>query len=329
MSNVKKRRIWLWIPGVLAAIVLSLVGATTLRNLRTFDAPYPDLHASKDPAVIERGRYLVRGPAHCGECHGKEPTGEQRRLDQSLSGGLHFDLPVGTFYAGNITPDPETGIGKFTDPELARVLRYGVKPDGDVLLPFMPFANLSDEDLRAIISYLRALEPVRQRVPEHDINLLGYLAKAWFIAPKGPTQALRKTIPRTTTAEYGAYLARDVGNCIACHSKIDMRTGALVGAPFAGGGETPSHSNPNVVFLPPNLTPDARWGWLTGWTVETFIARFRAGRVHPDSPMPWEAYARLDDNDLAALFAYLKSLPGAPGGPDPKVRKVITMAQKN
>jgi mono/diheme cytochrome c family protein len=178
------------------------------------------------------------------------------------------------------------------------------------------------------ISYLRALEPVRQRVPEHDINPLGYFAKAWFIAPKGPTQPLQRTIPRTPTAEYGAYLAGDVGNCIACHTKVDMRTGALIGAPFAGGGETPSHSNPNVAFLPPNLTPDARWGWLAGWTTETFIARFRAGRVHADSPMPWEAYARLDDSDLAALFAYLQSLPGAPGGPDPKVRQVMTMAQK-
>jgi mono/diheme cytochrome c family protein len=329
MNPVKKRRVWPWILGALGALPLTLVAATTLRNLRTFEAPYPDVHASQDPAIIERGRYLVRGPAHCGECHGREPTGEGRRLDQPLSGGLHWDLPVGTFYAKNITPDLETGIGKFTDPELARLLRHGVKPNGDQAVPFMPFANLSDEDLRAIISYLRTTEPVRHQVPEHDINLLGYFAKAWFMAPKGPSRSLQKSIPRTPTAEYGAYLARDVGNCIACHTKMDLRTGELIGAPFAGGVPEPSHTDPRQIFHAPNLTPDPRWGWLDGWTTEYFIARFRAGRVHAHSNMPWEAFSRMDDGDLTALFAYLKSLPPAAGGPDPRLRQVITMAQKD
>jgi len=312
--------------GALGVLLLCLGVATTLRNLRRFDAPYPDLHASRDPAVVERGRYLVRGMAHCGECHGAEPTGPGRRLDQPLSGGLHFDLPVGTFYARNITPDPETGIGKFTDPELARVLRYGVKPNGDVLLPFMQFANLSDDDLRAILSYLRTVEPVVQRVPDHDINPLGYLAKAWFIAPKGPVRPPPTTIRRTPSAEYGAYLANDVANCVSCHTKMDMRTGERIGAPFAGGEPRPSHTDPTKLFSPPNLTPDPRWGWLSGWSSATFASRFRAGRVHADSPMPWEAYSRLDDNDLAAVFAYLQSLPASPGGPDPKVREVLVVA---
>jgi mono/diheme cytochrome c family protein len=328
MNTPKKRRLWPILLGALGGLVLCLVTSTTLRNLRSFDAPYPDIQASKDPAVIERGRYLVRGPAHCGECHGKEPSGEGRRLDEPLTGGLSWELPVGTFYARNITPDPETGIGNFTDPEIARVLRYGVKPDGDQVLPFMPFANLSDEDLRAIVSYLRTMEPVREKVPDHAVNALGYFAKGWLMGPKGPTRPLQKVIEKKPTAEYGAYLARDVGNCIACHTKMDMRTGELVGAPFAGGNPEPSHADPSKVFHSPNLTPDPRWGWLAGWTEDTFRARFRAGRVHSDSPMPWEAFSRLDDDDLTALFAYLQSLPAAPGGPDPKRREVITVAQK-
>ncbi len=192
----------------------------------------------------------------------------------------------------------------------------------------MTFANLSDEDLRAIISYLRTTEPVRHQVPEHDINPLGYIAKAWFVAPKGPSRPVQKVIPRTPTAEYGAYLARDVGNCVTCHTRMDLRTGELIGAPFAGGGPEPSHTDPSQIFQAPNLTPDPRWGWLSGWTTEYFISRFRAGRVHAHSNMPWEAFSRMDDSDLTALFAFLKSLPGAEGGPDPKVRQVMTVAQK-
>jgi len=328
MSIAKKRRVWPWILGAVGGLLSTLVVATTLRNLRTFDAPYPDLHASKDPTVIERGRYLVRGPAHCGECHGAEPTGNVRRLDQPLSGGLHWDLPVGTFYAKNITPDRDTGIGKLTDREIARVLRYGVAADGDQVLPFMPFANLSDEDIVAVLSYLRSMEPVRHEVPEHAVNALGYFAKGWFVEPKGPTRPLQKAIAKAPTAQYGAYLAKDVGNCIACHTKMDMRTGAQIGAPFAGGTPEPSHSDPTLLFQAPNLTPDPRWGWLAGWTKDTFIARFRAGRVHAHSNMPWEAFSRLDDGDLTALFAFLQSLPAAPGGPDPQVREVMTLAKK-
>ena len=121
----------------------------------------PDIHASADPAVIERGRYLVRGAAHCADCH---TAPEQRAAleagkDVPLSGGNEFNLPVGVFRVPNITPDVETGIGRYTDPQLARMLRHGVRPNGKMVLPFMPFADLSDEDLTAVISYLRAQPP--------------------------------------------------------------------------------------------------------------------------------------------------------------------------
>jgi mono/diheme cytochrome c family protein len=144
--------------------------AVVARENRTFDAPYPDIHASKDPALIERGRYLVTGPAHCIECHGA--TGDHG-AERHLVGGLAFELPIGTVYARNITPDVATGIGRYTDPEIARVLRYGVHPSGRAVLPFMPFNDMTDDDLTAVISYLRSRPAIDHYVPPSDFNLLG------------------------------------------------------------------------------------------------------------------------------------------------------------
>ncbi len=108
---------------------------------RTFDAPYPPLVASTDPAVLERGRYLVYGPAACAYCH---VVSEQwKALDRGealpLTGGHVFPLPFGRIYSANITPDPDTGIGRRTDGELARILRYGVRADGHAAVPLMEY----------------------------------------------------------------------------------------------------------------------------------------------------------------------------------------------
>ena len=162
--------------------------AVVARENRTFDAPYPDIHASKDPAVIERGRYLVTGPAHCTGCHGAVGHTDAK---PHLVGGLTFDLPVGTIYARNITPDKQTGIGRYTDPEIARVLRYGVYPTGRAVLPFMPFADLSDDDLTAVISYLRSRPAIDHYVPPSDFNVIGRAAKAFLISTRPEVQRPR------------------------------------------------------------------------------------------------------------------------------------------
>src|SRR5262245_54127073 len=102
--------------GVLGLGLLGAVaaGVTAWRAERKLDAPYPELHAQRDPALIERGRYLVEGPAHCGECHGSVDAHGAARRGTPLAGGHAFKLPVGTFYVPNITPDAETGIGRYS-----------------------------------------------------------------------------------------------------------------------------------------------------------------------------------------------------------------------
>jgi mono/diheme cytochrome c family protein len=309
------------------AVVIVGMGVTSVRADRTVDAPYPNIHASPDPAVIERGRYLVEGPAHCGECHGAVDPPAASKLGRPLIGGMEFKLPVGTFRVPNITPDVETGIGAIKDEALARVIRYGVKPDGHGALPFMPYADLCDDDLTAIISYLRSQKPVKHVVPEHDINALGRIVQAFVLEPKGPSGTPKKSFAPEATPEYGEYLTHTVGNCVMCHTQVDVRTGAFAGPKFGGGAEHDAFDDSKKKFITPNLTPDPRWGWLEAWSEDAFVARFKGGRVHADSPMPWEAFQRMTETDLRAIYRYLQTVPPAQTGPDPKQRQVVMTAQ--
>src|SRR5215471_6398342 len=128
--------------GLLILIVLVVAGFSMYvasRQDLTFEAPMPAVAASTDSAVVERGRYVVRNLATCPVCHG-DPKQYQRTLAGEvvpLSGGFEFNIPPGKFYPRNITPDAETGIGRFSDGAIARALRYGVGNDGRALLPFM------------------------------------------------------------------------------------------------------------------------------------------------------------------------------------------------
>ena len=298
--------------------ITALLGAVTaLRQKRAFEAPYPEICASTDPAVIERGRYLARGPAHCADCHGAEGKTSPGQA-ASLSGGHEFRLPVGVFRVPNITPDPLTGTGRYSDREIARMLRHGVRPDGTAMLPFMTFADLSDTDLTALISYLRSQEPVKHAVKPHEPNLLGRVALAYMIEPQGPSQPSRKFVAPAASPEYGGYLANSVANCVGCHTERDLKTGAFTGPRFGGGGIVDSHTDPSRKFVTPNLTPDGRWGWITNWSEDAFVHRLKAGKLYADSPMPWPSFEAMSDDDLRAVYRYLKTLPPAKSGPDPR-----------
>jgi mono/diheme cytochrome c family protein len=216
-----------------------------------------------------------------------------------LSGGVVFDLPLGKIYSKNITPDVETGIGKLSDAEIARALRYGVHADGTPVFDFMPFHNLSDEDLTAVISYLRSQRPVRKEVPRHQLNLMGKIVKAFMVKPVGPDGDPPKSVTLDTTANYGKYLAMSVAECNGCHTKRNM-TGAYIGEPFAGGNNIEG-------VVTPNLTPDSS-GRIFNWTKQDFIARFKMGKLNPKSVMPWTSFKRMTDDELTAIYHYLKTL---------------------
>ncbi|MFN8775490.1 MAG: c-type cytochrome [Flavobacteriales bacterium] len=300
-----------WVGIILVLLVAGLVITILSTHDKTYEAPYPDIHASTDSAVIARGRYLAYGPAHCSGCH--SPLSNWERIaageELPLEGGFAFALPVGNFYPANLTPH-ETGIGKMTDPEIARALRHGVGHDGRPLIEIMPFHNLSEEDLTAVISFLRTQPPVERATPKNEPNFMGKAVFAFVIKPVGPegNGEVAHSVTPDTTAAYGEYLANFVANCRGCHTNRDLKTGAYIGEYYSGGFLMPSAVHPGMACMTPNLTPDPETGHIADWSEVQFIERFRAGRIIPSSEMPWEQFQRMSHNDLKAIYRYIQTL---------------------
>ena len=303
------RKFFKWTGIVLLLLIGGFFIAVFSRQNRKFDAPYPDIKASKDSAVIARGQYLVYGIAHCADCHAApedyEKVGKGEIVD--LKGGKIFDIPPGKFYAKNITSDTETGIGKYSDGELARIFRYGVHKDGSVVLPFMPFHDVSDEDLTAIISYLRSLKPVKNKVNDHEVNIIGKIVKAFVLEPKGPNGEVPKKVEKGITVEYGKYLADNVANCRGCHTERSMTDGSFIGEEYAGGGQFAGEF-PGLALVPPNITFHEKTGVMAKWSEDHFVQRFKMGKVLPQTVMPWGPFSRMDEIELRAIYRYLKTV---------------------
>jgi mono/diheme cytochrome c family protein len=324
MKALKKILLGLFV--LAALVVLGLVGWIELRWNHTYnDIKGPtDLHASADPKVIEHGKYLVRGPAHCSNCH-QDSLEDFIRSDKGeelpLQGGLEFCLgPLGCIYPKNLTPDRETGIGRYDDATLFRMMRTSLKPDDTMsMTALMPFHRMADSDLEAIVSYLRAQAPVRHEIPPVRYTFLGKAVRTFAPLFKPVVVEAPKTPPsEAPTKERGEYLARNVANCVGCHTKADLSTGRFVGPEFAGGfefeppPEGTMGSDGKTWYRSPNLTVDET-GILSRFpTKEAWIARFRQGRVLPSSPMHWGPFSRMSDTDLEAIYVFLRSLPATP-----------------
>jgi mono/diheme cytochrome c family protein len=291
---------------------------------KTYDWPGPVLKASTDSAVIARGKYLVDGPAHCGSCHisgfGDLVAGDEGKA-VALKGGLKFPMgPLGTMYTRNLTPDQATGIGRYSDEQLFRMMRHGIRPDGLASMPvLMPFWKMADDDLVAIVSYLRSLAPVENNVPQNEWSFMGKAVRSLtstFEPIKDPA-APGVAPAMAATVERGEYLANYVANCVGCHTKRDLMTYQATAPEFAGGMEfepwrelyTYLKSDPDVWIRTPNITPDPGGVLANYKTAEEFIARFRKGRLIVFSPMDWGPFSRMSDDDLTAIWMYLNSLP--------------------
>ena len=266
--------------------------------------------ASSDPVVIARGKYLVYGPAACAYCH--VPKEQWKQLDAGaelpLAGNHVFRIPLGELFSSNLTSDAHTGIGRRTDQELARVLRHAVRADGRAAVPLMEYQGLTDEDLTAVISFLRTQPPVVREVPDHRFTLLGKAIFAFAYAPEGPPLAPPVKSPGGPSVERGEYLANKVSACVSCHTDRGG-DGALVGPRFAGGQRMDVAADSSIVYVSANLTPDPRTSLIGRSTEDAFLARFKVGEMLAGTPMPWGAYSRMTDDDLRSVFRYLRSLP--------------------
>jgi mono/diheme cytochrome c family protein len=317
----KIKKVFKWTGIILLLLIAGLSITVALRQNLKFDAPYPAITASKDSAVLARGKHLVYGPAHCADCHSPAGTDSLVNIGQlvELSGGKQFNLPIGTIYPPNITSDAETGIGKFTDGELARAFRFGVGHTGNALFDFMPFHNACDDDLTAVISYLRTVRPVKKPTPPSSTNLLGKVIKAFVIKPVGPDGEPGKSVKEDSTAEYGKYLAMYVANCRGCHTDRDLKTGAYAGPFYAGGFAIESLVDDKYIFHTPNISPDKKTGHIYSWSEADFLQRFRKGKVYPQSPMPWGPFGQMSDLEIKAIYRFLQTVTPV----DKKIDKVV------
>jgi mono/diheme cytochrome c family protein len=280
--------------GVLTAAIFALGLFVQLRGDRVYGEPMPDLHASRDPALVERGRHLFHGPAYCIGCHGSQAE------DALPTGCWQLTLLPGTFRAPNLTQHPEHGLGKITDGQIARMLRYGIRADGHLSVPIMQYENLSDQDVVALLSYLRSLPSVESKVPASELNLLGRALVAFDVLRPQKARAER------ADDDPGRYLAVDVANCQGCHTQRNPTSGAYTGPVLGGGLKLVGANGSKTEFVSPNIT---RGGKLRDLDEPRFVARMRAGRGPADSPMPWEAFARCSDEELRAIYRYLAAVP--------------------
>jgi Cytochrome c len=290
---------------------------------RTYDIEYPNLQSSLDSSIISRGQYLVNGPAHCSGCH----VGSYKAMIKSdmeggvpLMGGVRFPLgPLGTIASNNLTPDKETGIGRYTDGEIFRMMRHAVKPDGTGSLSLMmPFWNMADEDMIAVVSYLRSLDPIKNEVAPAEWTFMGKMIRVLtptFEPVYNPSPPDRSP-PIEATLERGEYLARYVSNCVGCHTPRDPQTFEATGPEFSGGMEMEPLPalhielgiDPDLWTRSNNITPHPNSALSKFRTAEQWIRRFRQGRLIMQSPMPWGSFSRMCDEDLKALYIYLLSL---------------------
>lgn len=308
----KGLKILAYLASALIILILVAVAYISIALPNVGDAP-ADFKVEITEERVEHGKYLANHVMICVDCHsvrdfslfaGPIVPGTEN------SGGEIFDQTMGfpgIFISANITP---AGIGDWTDGELLRLITTGVRKDGSVIFPIMPYKNygqLDMEDLEAIIAYIRTLEPKNTSHPK---------SKADF-----PFSLILRTIPEKASftkkpdpsdqIAYGGYLV-NAAACADCHTKFE--NGNFTGKKLAGGREM---EMPGGMLVTPNLTPHE--SGLKNWTEELFIQRFKMYSPDHYTPeklapedfqtiMPWVMYSGMKESDLKAIYSYLQSL---------------------
>lgn len=287
--------------------LLVLAGIYLLHWLDTRYAPEEAIaeHAGRadDPEFIARGEYLARA-GDCIGCHiteGGEP----------YAGGTPFDTPFGTLYSPNITPDPETGIGDWSDADFVRAMHKGVGKDGKRLYPAFPYPSytkLSVEDTLAIKAYLFSLEPVRSEVPDNQLRFpfnMRFAVKVWNLLYLDE-ERFQPDPQQSESWNRGAFLVEALGHCGDCHTSRNLLA-ATTGDKFAGADIEGWRAF--------NITPSTHGG-IGDWSAEELVQYLRSGiapgRATAQGPMVdviQYSTRFLTDADLAAMAEYLASIP--------------------
>lgn len=256
------------------------------------------------------GQYLATA-ANCAACH-TAPGG------RTFAGGVTFETPFGTIYSTNITPDPDTGIGRWSEQQFASALRHGVRPDGTHLYPAFPytsFTKITDGDTAALYKYLMSLPSVKSRAPA--TNLSFPYNQRWLMGPwnslyfdDGPYK------PNATKSQEwnrGAYLVEGLAHCSACHSPRNFLGAEKASLLMTGGvytdkvaaGRSRNWSTPNLTSAPTGLGT---------WSVDDLAAYLKTGRnsftttFGPMNDVIVKSTSHLTDADVHAMATYIKSI---------------------
>lgn len=280
------------IGGAIAVAVLAGIGSVWATS------------ASAQP-LVERGQYLVNGILGCGNCHTPRIKGGAFDTARELSGGPQiWDTPAFRVRGSNITPDPETGIGKWSAAEIRKSLVDGERPDGTPIAPIMPYAFyriMMPSDLDAVVAYLQSVPAVRNAV-ETPI----YRAAAHGEGPPGTGKPMRQADMKDPVKR-GFYLVT-IGHCMECHTP--MVKGRHDFAQLGKGGR--EFKGPWGVSVSSNITSHKTAG-LGAWTDDEIKAAITKGHGKDGKllrpPMAYELYASISAQDLAAVVAYLRTVP--------------------
>jgi mono/diheme cytochrome c family protein len=277
----------------------------------------PELTIEYTPDRIERGAYLANHVTVCMDCHSTRDFSQfsgPPTPGTLGAGGDRFDHAMGlpgVFYAKNITPH---GIGDYSDGELYRLITTGVTNDNRPMFPLMPYTyygKMDPEDIYDIIAYIRSLPAVESDIPDSKADFPVNLILRTMPVNATPT---KKPDPSDQVA-YGAYMINASG-CAECHTQVSPQGMIIPEQMFAGGRSFPFPGGAMVTSS--NLTQDKETG-IGNWTEEMFVARFTqyadSGYVNPKVPMgefnsimPWTMYAGMKEEDLKAIYAYLKTV---------------------
>jgi len=268
--------------------------------------------------VLERGEYLTLHVAGCMDCHSKRDFSKFSGPvipGSEGGGGFVFDEKLGLpgkLYGKNITPDNETGIGTWTDEDILKAITLGINKKGDTLFPLMPYANfnrMAKEDLLSIIAYIRTLKPVRNKVP--DRQLMMPIAMAYPGPMLQPSVDNNVRPPASDIVKYGEYLVT-FADCGTCHSPQTPQ-GPDMSRMYAGG----YHFDVGTFQVnSANITPDSATG-IGAWTEAQFLQKFTQYREEKNynfnpgkenSIMPLSLMAGMKDEDLKAIWAYLRTV---------------------
>jgi mono/diheme cytochrome c family protein len=263
----------------------------------------------------ERGAYVLR-LAGCATCHTAPKGGK------FLAGGRELKSPFGSFFPPNITPDPETGIGNWSDEDFVQALRQGKSPDGKPYYPAFPYTSytrMTPKDMLDLKAYLDTVEPVRNPVPDHKLDFpfsvrAGmYVWRGLFFDTLSPlTEPGFTNSDQSEAWNRGAYIVNGPGHCGECHTPRNVFGALQRELSFSGNPKGPD--NKPV----PNITGHAKRG-IKDWSDEDIVSFLEIG-ITPDGDFAGGAMTDVIDDatseltaaDLEAIATYLKSLPAIP-----------------